>query len=97
MVMTNTHWTLWISSSHLQLLPPSRTSWTLGIPHPPLPGVRGVQETYGENTKLPNFARSDGGVKRPPGMGYIISIPPPGPPLFPPTTLYYSVYVYTII
>ena len=62
----------------------SRSPLYLRVSHtPPLPGVRGVQETYGENIKKPNFARSDRGVKRPPGMGYIISIPPPGPP--PPT------------
>ena len=66
-------------------------------PYPPLPGVRGVQETYGANIVLPNFARSERGVKPPPGMGYIISIPPPGPPLSHPKTLYYSVDYYTII
>ncbi len=74
----------------------SHTVSPISLP-PPLPGVRGVQETYGENIVLPNFARSERGVKPPPGMGYIISIPPPGPPLSHPKTLYYSVDYYTII
>ncbi len=84
------------SSSHHHLISSSLQYPPISLP-PPLPGVRGVQETYGENIVLPNFARSERGVKPPPGMGYIISIPPPGPPLSHPKTLYYSVDYYTII
>ena len=60
-------------------------------PPSPFPGVRGVQATQAFGGKKPNPTRSERGQKAPPGMGYIISIPPPGPPLKPPFYPYFRV------